>query len=1364
MMRVLRRARPALLQMLAVCFFVSGTTAPRTHAQSGTPFLTGLHLDYLTHQSGLLYWKDTCLGAPPSIIQSVPAGGTGVATYFNPATCDGSSVRSVNIAVNSARRMFWVAGDGRILTLDGLATAGTLPVTLANMATPNASPSWVTISVSANYVYWAETFGELSESGAIYRAPIGGGARQLVFNLTQATGGGAVSVHALGNTNPLTFGESILYHRAFGRLARGTERLVLPGQDPWTETTVVNSIEYFKVLNGRIYYSETAAGAATVIRSRPITGAASPVTHATLSTAGGPRVTDIAADTSAVYWRELRSGTGPIWRQMLAGGAPEAITVNLPEINNDPLFLVSDGRALYWRSLPSEIRTLPVNAGAIVYDIEARAMEVVQTVQGPANDVPLVANKTTWVRSFGRFSVSGASTTRLERLSLTQLHGTRGGVALPGSPLQPAGGDSVLLTTDADRTLENAGSWFRLPLEWTTGTVVLRAEFNAERAVTETNFANNSSQISVSYQNAVPIHLKAYGLRTHQGTIDSFNPDYQPVIDLAEALLPTPELTISFGGVTMEEWNPPFPWDFGPYELSKSDDDSGWVLFKLGLRSVFTWASAGSTAHDMAFFRPFEERAFNGIGRLGNPRIFLSYMRLGAGASGFNTPLGGVTMAHEMGHNYDRYHVDCGGATDIDTGYPYNPCNIAGAVPYQGWNPISRRLIRGTAAGDLMSYRGNFGELGERWTSDYTWRAILNQLSSAPALQTPRGGASSLLLVGGVVNVNGVAELHPAIPLPDTRAEAAAAQLVSESDDATTWSFAVRRANGTLLATVPAGATHTTDNGPVLIHAVMNENPEAATVTLQKNSAPGIPQATLAGGGAPPVLAVTAPAAGAVAGASFIIRWTATDPEGQPLRFQVRHSNDHGATWRMLSDEVRENLLAIDTTTMPGGQQGDAQIEVMASDGLRTATARSAFFTIAAKAPVPLIVMESERGRSCGAALAIPAGEQITLRGSASDAEDSNIALAGLAWTVNGPNAFTRAGTGRELLLRDLAPGSYSAQLRATDSSAKIGTATEPFSVRPVSVPDAATAPVLDGYGDDAAYLACRHPLMLRYSDGTAASVRMVAFGGSLYVMMTGMPAGADSPGDFAGIIFDPDLSRDAAAQPSDRRFDVTRKGAMVSVSGDGLGGVASNPSVTGFSARVSSSGTRWNAEFFIPLSTLGVTAGQTIGMDAAHYWRSASGDDTHWFAGAIDSWNRPNQWAAVRLAADPDDPADADLDGMADAWEAANFGSSTGTGAADTDGDGQSDAMEYQAGTNPASSASRFIITGLVREGTSVRLNWPSAAGVVYDVETSSDLLEFSPFCAGLLGTGADLTCLINPALPNAGRFFRVAARRCPQ
>ncbi|MDB6133214.1 MAG: hypothetical protein JWM59_1457 [Verrucomicrobiales bacterium] len=59
-----------------------------------------------------------------------------------------------------------------------------------------------------------------------------------------------------------------------------------------------------------------------------------------------------------------------------------------------------------------------------------------------------------------------------------------------------------------------------------------------------------------------------------------------------------------------------------------------------------------------------------------------------------------------------------------------------------------------------------------------------------------------------------------------------------------------------------------------------------------------------------------------------------------------------------------------------------------------------------------------------------------------------------------------------------------------------------------------------------------------------------------------------------------------------------------------------------------------------------------------------------------------------------------------------------------DTDGDGQTDAEEAIAGTNPADPNSVLALLGAVQNGTSVNLVWSSVPGKVYQIQTTSDLV----------------------------------------
>ena len=114
----------------------------------------------------------------------------------------------------------------------------------------------------------------------------------------------------------------------------------------------------------------------------------------------------------------------------------------------------------------------------------------------------------------------------------------------------------------------------------------------------------------------------------------------------------------------------------------------------------------------------------------------------------------------------------------------------------------------------------------------------------------------------------------------------------------------------------------------------------------------------------------------------------------------------------------------------------------------------------------------------------------------------------------------------------------------------------------------------------------------------------------------------------------------------------------------------------------------------------------------------------------------------------------DRNNDGISDVWAALypNIGAPT----ADPDGDGVTNVAEAQAGTDPTNPSSRFIATAARDASGSLVVRWPSVAGKYYFVETSNDLLAWTPLAGEYTGTGAELSAIVRPAGTNTGtRIF---------
>jgi len=127
----------------------------------------------------------------------------------------------------------------------------------------------------------------------------------------------------------------------------------------------------------------------------------------------------------------------------------------------------------------------------------------------------------------------------------------------------------------------------------------------------------------------------------------------------------------------------------------------------------------------------------------------------------------------------------------------------------------------------------------------------------------------------------------------------------------------------------------------------------------------------------------------------------------------------------------------------------------------------------------------------------------------------------------------------------------------------------------------------------------------------------------------------------------------------------------------------------------------------------------------------------------------------------------DSDGNGLPDAWELLNFGSTHVDPAADPDNDGISNLDEYLAGTNPKDAASGLRITSIAATvpGTVVSLVWSSGSNRFYNVFETLDLSTPPAWFDSGLGTispdGGDSTTRTIHNTNAPVRFYRVKAFR---
>ena len=115
----------------------------------------------------------------------------------------------------------------------------------------------------------------------------------------------------------------------------------------------------------------------------------------------------------------------------------------------------------------------------------------------------------------------------------------------------------------------------------------------------------------------------------------------------------------------------------------------------------------------------------------------------------------------------------------------------------------------------------------------------------------------------------------------------------------------------------------------------------------------------------------------------------------------------------------------------------------------------------------------------------------------------------------------------------------------------------------------------------------------------------------------------------------------------------------------------------------------------------------------------------------------------------------DLDHDGMSDVWAAAYPAANDPAG--DTDGDGASNLLESQAGTDPLNPQSRPFTTLAPDAGGNLVLRWPASRHKNYVIESSSNLTAWGDDTSPTLGVDGEISRTVGGAVPLLGPFFRL-------
>jgi hypothetical protein len=680
-------------------------------------------------------------------------------------------------------------------------------------------------------------------------------------------------------------------------------------------------------------------------------------------------------------------------------------------------------------------------------------IEVTQSIQNTSNSVLLVKNKRTFVRVYVKSvgpSVSGVTAT----LSAP---------SLGGLPLQPVNsvGTKLTVRTNPSKDDINQSFLFELPWSWTANNSLnLRADLNPYKVPLEPNYADNTTSLTVNFQNSPTLSVEFFRLNYSIGGT-TYTPRYVEDVLKTYSWI---QRAYPIGGAVGQSFKPRL-WDVDggaflgtlvnrssvlcPLIYPDPDDRSlcasyianGW-LFSYRVQTIFGWLNVGLKTN--AFYYGMISDGSNNF-----PRGQAVYDKTSVGPSGtpgqfFGLGNGWDTdgsyanwyAAHEIGHSLGRAHPNAGSDNPAtadtlencqhsrsDPGFPYGNTTTSRAPigPADGsmegfdvgdpFFNIPRSVLPSSIWNDVMSY------CNSQWVSDYTYTGMYNNMIANPSLQavsTPQAG--DFLAAAGVINPEAdvagfsyLRRLDSVVNVPALLPGDYSLRLLDEDQNMLTeYAFTPELNDDTgmlgfglvvdfLPGTRQVQIVRTTDDLVLGSQAVSANPPVISDVALQ---------------GAP------SPVTGVVT-----LGWIASDPDdGDSLTFDVAYSLDNGVNFQPVALGLSGSSAEIDTASLGGS--GAAILRVTATDGVNSAYADSDPFVMAPKPPQPFILTP-------GDGLSIHYGQLVNFSGFAQDVQDGTVADAGLTWWDENLNVL---GNGPLLSLDNLPVGENEITFQATNS------------------------------------------------------------------------------------------------------------------------------------------------------------------------------------------------------------------------------------------------------------------------------------------------------------------------------------------
>ena len=702
-------------------------------------------------------------------------------------------------------------------------------------------------------------------------------------------------------------------------------------------------------------------------------------------------------------------------------------------------FVLLIGLVLIWPNLQSaasvsekDVVTVDTAGPLDGLDLVATGLEVTQGTQSLNNTVRLAAGK----RTFVRFYVNSNGDNAVVTARLTVSNGTNTQVLVPGNPAS-----EVNVLANPDRRILNQAFWFQLPDAFTAaGSITLSAEVNpAPRQVQEIDFSNNTWAIplnAIQFENVPPLTLVIYNVGYTVNATEFFPRDTEPqqMVDWIRKAWTVPDVQFIARRESIRE-------TLGEDRLPTCREVNEFLMSK---RTIDLQTPASGVLASTRYYGLVDDRGgfmrgcanglpgFASSGPTGVPRNNNGLL----GNWDTDGTYGDWYGAHEVAHNLARFHAEFCNAR---AGRPFP--NPDGSIsPFATGRNAVFGLDLMTSAVYGSDWTENMAYCPKQWVSDFTVNGILTfmQQNIGAANQpdySPLTPQDSLLVIGNIR------------PTPTVTASLEPAFFIANATDVTNhrtgnYAIVLRNAANAQLSRYPfdpdevAEEDTETTQYPTDELAITQLVPYVAGTTRLELEAPGgAVLASITAGANSPIVGI--PNVGPIAaGQPVTLNWTASDPDNDPLSFNIQYSNDNGADWRIAKAYLKGSAIqsggtfstAIDSSEITGGSQ--SRFRVVASDGIHTGSATSAAFNVPNHAPTVSI-------EDPGHDTTITLGQAITFRAKVYDIDEGLPAANQIQWSSNVSGVL---GTGNHLTIANLSLGQHTITITVNDGQGGIVT------------------------------------------------------------------------------------------------------------------------------------------------------------------------------------------------------------------------------------------------------------------------------------------------------------------------------------